>query len=169
MLKNYVEIEELKTIDKETSELSSLLKEVVDEGASIGFLPPLNVDVAIRYWKNVLNSNVQLFVARVDGQIVGSVQLYLESKQNGTHRAEIGKLMTHPHFRRFGIGRQLMQIAEKQAKLENRSLITLDTREGDPSNKLYLALGYIEAGRIPLYAKSANGTLDTTVFYYKCI
>ncbi len=62
-----------------------------------------------------------------------------------------------------------MQIAEKQVKLENRSLITLDTRKGDPSNKLYLSLGYIIAGRIPKYAKSANGSLDTTVFYYKCI
>ncbi|MGX9136376.1 GNAT family N-acetyltransferase [Rummeliibacillus sp. JY-2-4R] len=168
-MKNYVEIEELKFMDKEIIELSSLLKEVVDEGASIGFLPPLKLEDAVYYWKNVLNSTVKLFVARMDGQIVGSIQLFLESRQNGTHRAEIGKLMTHPQFRRSGIGRQLMQIAEKQAKLENRSLILLDTREGDPSNKLYQSLGFMEAGRIPLYAKSANGNLDTTVFYYKCI
>jgi ribosomal protein S18 acetylase RimI-like enzyme len=116
---------------------------------------------------NVLNPEVILFVAKINNQIVGSVQLHLCTKQNGGHRAEIAKLMTHPNYRRIGIGRLLMQKAEERANQESRSLLILDTREGDPSNHLYTSMGYIQAGRIPNYAKSANGELHATIFYYK--
>jgi ribosomal protein S18 acetylase RimI-like enzyme len=123
--------------------------------------------VAAQYWENVLNPEVMLFVAKVNNQIVGSVQLHLCSKMNGGHRAEIAKLMTHPNYRRNGIGRLLMQKAEKSARQEDRSLLVLDTREGDPSNDLYTSIGFIQAGRIPNYAKSASGELHATIFYYK--
>jgi ribosomal protein S18 acetylase RimI-like enzyme len=164
-----LEIEEIQVIDKDIEELSNLLKLVVDDGASIGFLPPMKLTEATKYWRNVLKLDVILFVARINNQLAGSVQLHLDTKENGRHRAEIGKLMTDPNFRRNGIGRSLMQKAEYRAKQENRSLIILDTREGDPSNNLYQSLNYIEAGKIPYYAKSANGELHTTVFYYKNI
>ena len=62
-----------------------------------------------------------------------------------------------------------MEEAEEIAIVEGRSLLVLDTREGDPSNFLYTSLGYNEAGRIPYYAKSADGQLDSTVLYYKVI
>ncbi|SFJ81516.1 Acetyltransferase (GNAT) family protein [Thermoflavimicrobium dichotomicum] len=77
--------------------------------------------------------------------------------------------MTHPNYRRNGIGRLLMQKAEERAKQEGRSLLVLDTREGDPSNHLYTSIGYIQAGRIPNYAKSATSELHATIFYYKII
>jgi ribosomal protein S18 acetylase RimI-like enzyme len=77
--------------------------------------------------------------------------------------------MTHPDFRRKGLARLLMEKAEERAREENRTLLILDTREGDPSNLLYRSLGYIEAGRIPQYAQSFNGVLDASVFYYKLI
>ncbi|MCR8635172.1 GNAT family N-acetyltransferase [Paenibacillus radicis (ex Xue et al. 2023)] len=162
-----VMLEEINTIEEQLNELSDLLIQVVENGASIGFLPPLNLSEAIKYWENVLDNGVLLFVAKINNQIVGTVQLHLSTKQNGRHRAEIAKLMTHPNYRRNGIGRFLMQLAEERAKLEGRTLIVLDTREGDPSNLLYTSLDYIPAGRIPHYAQSANGELHATVFYYK--
>ncbi|MCP1124349.1 GNAT family N-acetyltransferase [Bacillus sp. 3103sda1] len=164
-----LEIEDVKIIDEDIEELSELLRVVVDDGASIGFLPPMKQEEAIKYWETVLSPEAILFVARINKEVAGSVQLHLSTKQNGSHRAEIGKLMTHPKFRRNGIGRALMQKAEERANQENRSLLVLDTREGDPSNKLYTSLGFVEAGKIPRYAESANGELHTTVFYYKCI
>jgi hypothetical protein len=48
-----------------------------------------------------------------------------------------------------------------------KSLLFLDTREGDPSNDLYAHLGYREAGRIPDWARDSNGVFSTTVFWYK--
>ncbi|WP_373228584.1 GNAT family N-acetyltransferase [Cohnella sp.] len=162
-----VKIEQLNSIQEHIDELSELLIQVVEDGASIGFLPPLNFSETIRYWENVINPEVILFVAKINNQIVGSVQLHLCTKENGGHRAEIAKLMTHPNYRRNGIGRSLMQKAEERAKQEGRSLLVLDTREGDPSNFLYTSIGFIEAGRIPNYAKSASGELHATIYYYK--
>lgn len=164
---NNVQIEQVEFIDKHVDELSELLIQVVEDDASIGFLPPLQLSDANKYWLNVLNPEVFLYVAKINNQIVGSVQLQLCTKLNGGHRAEIAKLMTHPNYRRNGIGRSLMNKAEERAKKEGRSLLVLDTREGDPSNLLYSSIGYIQAGKIPYYAKSANGELHSTVIYYK--
>lgn len=167
MLVSDVKIEQLKSIGEHIQELSELLIQVVEDGASIGFLPPLKLSEATRYWKKVLSPDVILFVAKINNQIAGSVQLHLCTKQNGDHRGGIAKLMTHPHYRRNGIGRLLMQKAEERAKQEGRSLLVLDTREGDPSNHLYTSIDFIQAGRIPDYAKSSTGELHATIFYYK--
>ncbi|MUT64660.1 GNAT family N-acetyltransferase [Paenibacillus sp. NEAU-GSW1] len=150
-------------------ELSELLVEVVNDGASIGFLPPLCQADAAEYWSSAIGPDVLLFNARLDGRIVGTVQVHLSTKQNGSHRAEIAKLMTHPGYRRRGIGRALMERAEESAKQAGRSLLVLDTRDGDPSNGLYTSIGYIPAGSVPYYAQSANGELHATNFYYKVI
>jgi ribosomal protein S18 acetylase RimI-like enzyme len=162
-----VNIKQVASIGQYEEELSSLLIQVVEDGASIGFLPPLNRSEANAYWESVESPEVILFAAHINGELAGSVQLHLCTKQNGRHRAEIAKLMTSPSYRRKGIGRLLMQAAEEQAKQEGRTLMVLDTREGDPSNLLYASMGYVEAGRIPGYAKSADGQLHATVFYYK--
>ncbi|UFJ43327.1 GNAT family N-acetyltransferase [Brevibacillus humidisoli] len=162
-----VKVEQVTSVAEHLEVLSDLLVQVVEDGASIGFLPPMSRSDALDYWTNVLNPGVILLVARIDNQLVGSVQIHLCTKQNGTHRAEIAKLMTHPDYRRKGIGRTLMQKAEERAKQEGRSLLVLDTREGDPSNYLYASIGFTQAGRIPCYARSANGELDATILYYK--
>ncbi|QRG66608.1 GNAT family N-acetyltransferase [Brevibacillus choshinensis] len=163
-------LEQITELDTEDANgLTQLLVDVVGAGASIGFLPPLDSHVARVYWSTVLGDHVRVWIARQDGRVVGSVQLHLCAKQNGMHRAEIAKLMVHPSQQRKGIGRSLMLLAEKAAMQEKRTLLVLDTREGDPSNQLYQSLGFIEAGRIPNYAESANGGLDTSIFYYKGI
>lgn len=162
-----VYIEQVCFIEEHISELAELLIKVVEDGASIGFLPPIRRVDAEKYWDTVLTPEVLLLIAKSNNQIIGSVQVHLSIKQNGSHRAEIAKLMTHPHYRRNGVGRSLMQRAEEIAKQKNRSLLVLDTREGDPSNKLYSSLGYIQAGRIPNYAISENGELTATIIYYK--
>ncbi|WP_223587688.1 GNAT family N-acetyltransferase [Neobacillus bataviensis] len=162
-------IEELTSLEKSISELSELLVKVVDDGAAVGFLPPMKPSFAREYWETVLSPGVILFVAKMNNRIVGSVQLHLCRKPNGLHRVDIAKLITDPDFRRQGLGRALMQKAEERAIQEGRSLLVLDTREGDPSNKLYQSLGFIEAGRIPNFAKSANGELHATVLYYKTL
>ncbi|WP_025689210.1 GNAT family N-acetyltransferase [Paenibacillus zanthoxyli] len=163
-----IRIEQIGAIDEELErELAGLLTVVVEDGASVGFLPPLTEAEAGRYWRGVPGEGVILWAAWEDGQIAGSVQLHLALKPNGLHRAEIAKLMVHPQHRRRGTARLLMETAEAYASTEDRTLLVLDTRAGDPSNLLYQSLGYVEAGRIPDYARSAEGELHETVFYYK--
>jgi ribosomal protein S18 acetylase RimI-like enzyme len=162
-----VVIEEVHSINEYMDQLSELLVQVVEDGASIGFLPPLSMDEARTYWEEGVQPDSILFVAKVGHRIAGTVQLHLSMKANGRHRAEVAKLMTHIGFRRMGIGRQLMERLEEKAKSDGRTLLVLDTREGDPSNQLYRTMGYLEAGKIPNYAKSANGGYHATIFYYK--
>lgn len=164
-----MEIIELHTVDECLDELSSLLITVVHNGASIGFLPPLAKDDADAYWSSCVTPEIIILAAKIEGKIAGTVQLHLCMKPNGSHRAEVAKLMTHPDYRQKGIARQLMNEIEKRGTKEGRSLLVLDTREGDPSNLLYQSIGFIEAGRIPNFAQSETGTLDTTILYYKNI
>jgi GNAT superfamily N-acetyltransferase len=153
--------------DTALGQLADILAAVVAQGASVGFLPPLARDEAIGYWRGTLKPGVILLVAEIDGEIVGTAQLELAMRANGRHRAEVNKVLVHPHWQRQGIGRQLMTEIEAVARREGRTLLHLDTREGDASNLAYRALGWTEAGRIPKWARSASGTLDATIFYFK--
>ncbi|MFD1775869.1 GNAT family N-acetyltransferase [Paenibacillus rhizophilus] len=163
-----VTIEKINGLEEDLErQLGDLLVRVVDDGASVGFLPPLSEEEAVDYWRGVPGEGVILWVALENGEVAGSVQLHLALKPNGLHRAEIAKLMVHPEHRRQGIARMLMETAEACAASEGRTLLVFDTRGGDPSNLLYQSLGFAEAGRIPDYARSANGELHETVFYYK--
>ena len=151
--------------------LVALLQDSVDSGASVGYLPPLSDEDAAHYWHSVI-SEVQaqarlLWVARQADRLIGTVQLHLESRPNGRHRAEVQKLLVHTQARRQGVGRALMAALEAAARAADRSLLVLDTRQGDASELLYAKIGYIKAGAIPGYARSANGGLDASVFYYR--
>jgi ribosomal protein S18 acetylase RimI-like enzyme len=153
--------------EREIGALAEVLIGVVEAGASVGFLPPLSRDEAHTYWRGVLAPDIRLLIAENETGIVGTAQLALAMRANGRHRAEVSKVLVHPSAQRQGIGRALMEALEPIARREDRSLLFLDTREGDPSNRLYRSLGYLEAGRIPDYARSADGSLHATVFYYK--
>ena len=154
-------------------ELVELLKDVVDDGASIGFLPPLDREEAARYWTGVANAvgggGRVMLVARDESGMLGSVQLDVESRPNGRHRSEVMKLMVTTRARRRGIGRALMVAIEDAARVHHRTTLVLDTRRGDPSEALYTSLGWQLAGVIPKYARSANGALDPTAFYFKLL
>ena len=121
-------------------DLEALLCDTVASGASIGFLPPVSHDEAQAYWADVFaavaQGNRTLSAALVNGRIVGSVQLGLEMRANGLHRAEVMKLMVHRDVRGRGIGRELMLHAESLASRLGRTLLVLDTRRGDVSEQL---------------------------------
>jgi ribosomal protein S18 acetylase RimI-like enzyme len=154
-------------------QLIHLLQDTVANGASVGFLPPLNAEDAQHYWRTVfqevaLGTRV-LLVARDVGRIVGSVQLALATKPNARHRAEVQKLFVLSSQRRRGIGRALMQVVEQVARSGERTLLVLDTRQGDSAEQLYRTLGYCEVGVIPAYARGASGALDSTIIFYKTL
>jgi acetyltransferase len=154
--------------------LVALLRDAVDGGASIGFLPPLGEAEAGAYWDGVVDalgdgSRVLLVARDPAGGIVGSAQLELAMRANARHRAEVSKVMVHRAARRQGIGRALMRALEQHAHRLGRTTLVLDTRQGDPSEALYRGLGWKPAGVIPRYAASADGTLHATALYYKLL
>jgi GNAT superfamily N-acetyltransferase len=161
-------------VEAERSALIVLLRDAVESGASVGFLPPLGDDEARSYWVAVaagLREGSRVVLAARDGELglVGSAQLELGMRANAAHRAEVTKVMVHRRARRRGVGRALMLALEAHARRLGRTTLILDTRQGDPSEVLYRAVGWTFAGAIPRYARSASGTLDATALYYKLL
>ncbi|RSK51075.1 GNAT family N-acetyltransferase [Hymenobacter rigui] len=153
--------------------LVELLRDAVDNGASVGYLPPLLTAEGLAYWQEVgatvAAGTTLLLVAEEAGQLQGTVQLVLAIKLNGLHRAEVSKLLVHSRAQRRGIGRQLMLALEAEARQHNRSTLVLDTLQGAGSELLYQGLGYTAAGVIPQFARTAGGALEGTVVYYKLL
>ena len=150
--------------------LIELLVDAVDSGGSVGFLPPLENAEAEAYWETVLEAmragHRELVAALDGGEVVGAVQLMCETRANGLHRAEAGKLFVHRRARRRGLARALLAELENVARTRGITLILMDTRKGGDAEKLCDMLGYTRWGEVPGYARSANGELHTTVFYY---
>lgn len=168
-----VTLQDVADVEARVDEYIRLLRACVDDGASIGFLPPLSEREARDFWARVVNmlraGEAWLWSADLDGRLAGTVQLHAASSANGRHRGEVAKLMVHPSARRQGIGRALMLALESHALAEGRTTLVLDTRAGDPSERLYASLGYQRVGEIPRYARSASGRLDSTAFFYKLL
>ncbi len=77
--------------------LVELLRESVNGGASLGFLPPLPHHEARRYWRSLgqelRGGSRLLFAAHVADRLAGTGQLALPSWPTARHRAELNKVM----------------------------------------------------------------------------
>ena len=166
-----MKIKAVHSIKGVSKSLNSLLIDSVASGASIGFIAPLSLQSAHDYWQEVdgdLATPYRRLYLALDGDtVIGSVQLSLCAKANGTHRGEVEKLMVHSEHQGKGIAKQLMNSLETDARILGIQLLVLDTRQGDTASYLYRKLDYIEAGTIPGFAKSSSGELDATVYFYK--
>jgi len=158
-------------IEAEIEALTGLIVDAVTSGASIGFMPPLIEDEAREYWSGVIDAvrdgSRVVLVATEAGVVQGSVQLGLEKRANGNHRCEAMKLFVHTRARRRGIAKQLMAEAEATAKKLGCTMMMMDTRKGGEADLMCQSLGYESYGEVPGYARSGDGELHTTVFYYR--
>lgn len=156
---------------RDVAELCELLRDAVHQGASVGYVLPLQEADVDTYWRGVLSDvasgAVALLALRVEGGIVGTVQLAYAMKPNGRHRAEVQKMLVHSTHRRKGYGRVLMQAVEDTARRAGRSVLVLDTETGSAGQKLYAAMGWTAAGAIPEFAlaTSGDGRVATTYMY----
>jgi ribosomal protein S18 acetylase RimI-like enzyme len=139
-------------------------------GASIGFVLPLAPDEIETYWRDALEAvrgRGRILLAAFERErLIGSVQLALEPRANGRHRAEVMKLMVLRSHRGHGVGRALMQELLAIARQSGRSLLLLDVRSDDPAERLYRRLGFVPFGRVPGYARTPDGGIADTSFYY---
>ncbi len=159
--------------ERNIDQLVALLMDAVDSGASVGFMPPLGEAEAQSYWRSVvaaLRDGSRVLLVALDEEIVqGSVQLGLEMRANGKHRAEVMKLFVHRRARRRGLARALMFEAEWAARALGRTLLVMDTRQGGEAEQMCEALGYVRYGEVPGYARSGDGRLHSTVFFFRLL
>lgn len=151
-------------------ELADVLADCVQGGASVSFMLPYGRDDAATFFEKVAASVARgetiLIAAKLDGRIVGTVQLGIDMPPNQPHRGDIKKLLTHRSARGRGIGAALMARAEAEAKARGRTLLVLDTA-GDEAERLYVRAGWQRVGVIPDYAMWPGGGFCDTTFFWK--
>ena len=151
------------------NELAGVLADCVNGGASVNFMLPYGAADAAEFFRKVIPSVARgetiLLAAKVDGRIVGTVQLGLDTPPNQPHRAEVKKMLVHRAARGKGIGAALLSQIETCAKSHGRTLLVLDTASDD-ARRLYERGGWQRLGNIPDYALlPAGGLCDTTIYW----
>ncbi len=156
-------------------ELGFVLHACVHAGASVNFVLPFSEAEAETFWRDKVlpaaeAGSQRLLAAQAGGRIVGTVMLGIGTPPNQPHRAEVLKLLVDPAHRRRGLARALMAELERLAAALGRSLLTLDTRTGDPAERLYAALGFTTAGVIPGYCLDPfERRLEAATLMYKVL
>lgn len=155
--------------EAQIAQLSELLLDCVEGGASVSFMHPLTRERAEGFWhrvaQGVATGEVALLVAEDAAGICGTVQLILAQPENQPHRADLSKMLVHRRARRQGLGESLMRAAEAEALACGKTLLVLDTASG-AAERLYERTGWQRVGTIPGYALlPEGGPCDTTVFY----
>jgi ribosomal protein S18 acetylase RimI-like enzyme len=158
---------------RELDDLTSLLVDSVEGGASLGFLKPLDEAQARIYWEGVSNAvqagQKALLVAEIGGAILGTVQVVLDMPQNQPHRGEISKMIVHTKVRQLGLGTRLLEAGEDRARLAGKSLLVLDTQTGSAGERLYTKAGFTPLPPLPDYALTPDGVLAATTIFWKRI
>jgi ribosomal protein S18 acetylase RimI-like enzyme len=151
--------------------LAAILVETVANGGSVSFMHPLSLEAATAFWRDSLaraDEGTRVVLGAWEGEaLVGTVTLDLGTPPNQPHRADIAKLMMRVSHRGRGLGRRLMEAAERIAVARGRTLLVLDTAAEDGASGLYERLGYRRVGEIPGYALKPLGGLTATIIYYK--
>lgn len=154
-------------------ELAALLIEAVEGGASVGFLTPLDRASAADWWRGrattVETGSQQIWIARDDERVAGTISLVRTALPNARHRAEVAKLVVRPSARGRGVGRALLTAVEEFAAAEGLRLLVLDTETGSDAERLYRSAGWTPCGSVPDYATDPYGTFRATTFYYRAL
>ena len=151
-------------------QLTDVLLDCVEGGASVSFMLPLARETAVRFWldvgQSVSRGERTLLVAQDAQGIIGTVQLITNLPENQPHRADVAKLLVHRRARNRGVGQRLMEGIEHAARDQGRTVLVLDTAD-QAAERLYQRLGWRRVGAVPDYALMPNGALCSTTFFYK--
>src|SRR5277367_1144631 len=132
--------------DREIQQLSDVLIDCVEGGASVSFMLPIARATAVAFWRSVAASvargeRILLVADNAAGSIVGTLQIIFAQAPNQPHRADVAKMLVHRRARRHGVGAALLASAESAALDAGKTLLVLDTASGDVE-RLYARLGW---------------------------
>ena len=152
--------------------LADILLDVVEGGASVGFMAPLPLPKAESFWRRVAegvaNGTRALMIAEEveTGEALGTAQVIWDLPENQPHRADVSKVLVKRRARGFGVGAALMRAADQAARDAGKTLLVLDTAS-DAAERLYQREGWVRVGPVPDFALLPDGRLCDTVIYYK--
>lgn len=170
-IKNSVEIlTGIKADDLE--DLCEATYQAIVDGNGFGWVEPPARSVLEAFWKGViLVPERELFVARLDGRIVGSVQLVKPPRNNeaGAHAAEVTTFFVAPWARGLGLARDLLAKVETRARRLGFEQLDLSVRATQTAAvELYEQAGYQRWATKPRYAKVRGKYIDG-YFYTKAL
>ena len=159
--------------DREIHELSDVLIDCVEGGASVSFMLPMSRAKAEAYWRSTSASvarGERMVLAAEDAAstIVGTVQVILDQPENQPHRGDVAKMLVLRRVRRQGVGAALLAAAEQSALSAGKTLLVLDTASGD-AERLYSRHGWQRCGQIPNYALWPDGAPCATTIFFKVL
>jgi ribosomal protein S18 acetylase RimI-like enzyme len=142
------------------------------EGGGFGWIGSQDRAQLARHFRGVLLvPDRVLFLARLDGVVVGSAQLVRPPRNNEAQAfaAQLTHAYIAPYARGFGLARRLVARVEEHAAAMGFRVLNLDVRETQQSAiKLFEDLGYVRWGTHPAYAR-VDGRTVAGHFYYKLL
>lgn len=166
-------VERVETLEPhELAALCDATNAAIVEGGGFGWVEAQSRSALERHFRGVLLvPERELFVARLDGEVVGSAQLVRPPRNNEAQA--FSATLTHafiaPYARGHGLARLLVRRVEERAAAAGVRVINLDVRATqDTAITLFEGLGYTRWGTHPAYAR-VNGATVEGFFYYRLL
>ncbi len=149
--------------DHDLEDLCEATNAAIIEGGGFGWVQQQDRAALARHFRGVLLVPDRiLFLARLDGVVVGSAQLVRPPRNNEAQAfaAQLTGVYIAPYARGFGLARRLVARVEEHAAAMGFRVLNLDVRETQQSAiKLFENLGYTRWGTHPAYARVDGRTV----------
>jgi ribosomal protein S18 acetylase RimI-like enzyme len=156
--------------DEDLHALCEATDAAIIDGGGFGWVNPPGRRALESYFRGVLLvPERELFVARLDGTLVGSAHLVRPPRNNEAQAfaAHFMHSFIAPYARGHGLARMLTLGVEERARELGYHVLNLDVRETqEAAIQLYESLGFIRWGVHPEYA-SVGGKVVQGFYYYK--
>jgi ribosomal protein S18 acetylase RimI-like enzyme len=154
--------------DDDLEQLCEAADAAIIDGGGFGWIRPPGRLALESYFRGVLLvPERQLYVARLDGVIVGSAQLVRPPRNNEAQAfsATLMHAFVAPYARGHGLARMMTRRVEEGARALGYQVLNLDVRETQAAAiRLYEGLGYHRWGEHPCYARVGGQTVRGIYF-----
>jgi len=153
------------------TQLSEMILQAVEDGASIDFLIDCTHADILSFWqkqaRRIAEGRLALLAALQGDDLVGTVSLCLDTPPNQPHRAAVKTMMVRREMQRRGIGTALLALAETEARQRNRWLLMMETVSGGPADRLFERANWEKVGDVPALYVLPHGGLAPSTLYFK--
>ncbi len=158
--------------EHDLADLCEATNAAIIEGGGFGWVQQQDRAMLARHFRGVLLVPERtLFLARIDGIVVGSAQLVRLPRNNEAQAfsAQLTHAYVAPYARGHGLARKMVARVEEHAAAIGIRVLNLDVRETQASAiQLFENLGYVRWGTHPAYAR-VEGRTVAGHHYYKLI
>ncbi|HEY0418328.1 MAG TPA: GNAT family N-acetyltransferase [Acetobacteraceae bacterium] len=158
--------------DDDMAALCEATNAAILDGGGFGWVNPPDRQSLERYFRGVLLVPERaLFLARLDGLIVGSAQMVRPPRNNEAQAfaAQLMHSFIAPYARGHGLARLLTTRVEEAARALGYHVLNLDVRATqEAAIALYQSMGYTAWGEHPAYAR-VGGVTVRGIFFYKLL